>query len=264
LHYGAERFERASSTLRRLRGRETAARRYGGAMRDPRGLWALAVVLARLPALEVRATGGPAGRALRRHLHERRHGVAHNRFAQGVLTLPPTFDEYLSGGRRQALRTNLRRAGDLGIVCSPVPETVDRRDLLERWLGRGRPDDQASVVNEWIAASPADAEWWVAIGRDGAPLALGVISVDAHWALLHGLVSRSHPARWMLHTRMVRATIEAGARHLCVTEGNALLLSPELQYFQRLLGYRVAHLRLRSRPRGHGPTTVWPPAGAAN
>jgi hypothetical protein len=206
--------------------------------------------MVRLERVDVRLTDSSAGQALRRHLSHRHRGLPAHRIAQGVLSLPTTFREYLSGRSRQALRTNLHRADDLKIAYAPVRHTSDRRRLLERWLNNSHPSmDQADVVNGWIGASPSDADWWVASDPDGVPLALAVVSIDAEWALLHGLVSHSHPARWLIHSSVVLAVIEAGARHMCVTEGNALLMSAQLQYFQRLLGYRVAHLHLHDRSR---------------
>jgi hypothetical protein len=62
--------------------------------------------------------------------------------------------------------------------------------------------------------------------------------------MIHTHFSNAHLGGWVLHTQLVRDAIERGARYVCVTEGNALLLSSGIQYFQRLLGYRVVNLTL--------------------
>ena len=177
--------------------------------------------------------------------------MPHNRLAQGVLPLPSSLAGYLTGRHRQAARTNVRHAREQGIRCDPVPEGSERRSIRRAWLRRRPADDEAPPAeDEWMTATSDDAQWWVAADRHGEPLALSKLSIDVQCALLHGLVSVSHPARWLLHTQLVETAIGAGAQLLIVHDGNALLMDEQRQYFQRLLGYRIAHLRLGSPPRG--------------
>ncbi len=251
VQYGGARFERAAQAVRESRRKIGLTQRGAALIGDPPGALAVVDVLRRLPRVEVAPSEQPAGRVLRCHLEERRRGVAHNRIAQGVLPLPSSLEGYLTGRHRQAVRTNVRHAREQGIRCEPVLEASERLGIRKAWLRRRLADDQAPPAeDDWISTTSNDAEWWVAADLDGEPLALSKLSIDIECALLHGLVSVSHPARWLLHTQLVETAIRAGARLLIVHDGNALLMDEQRQYFQRLLGYRIAHLRLGPPPRG--------------
>ncbi len=247
LQYGGTTFELASRALRRVDEGQSDLNGILALLRtDPAGARALLSLLARLPRLDVVLTDAPAGRAIREYLEMRRRGVSWNRVAQGVLALPPSRDRYLSGHHRQALRTNLRHAKALGIRCVQIRDPTARREMLKVWAqrrGEVEPD-----VDDWVASEPSSAAWWAAVDREDLPLAFAAISIDAHWALIHNTVSVSHPARWSLHTALVSAAIEDGARHLQVAVPSALRLDAGSRHFQRLLGYRVAHLVLKRRP----------------
>jgi hypothetical protein len=245
LQYGGVRFERAALTVRQSRQNIGLAERSVALMGDPLGALALLDVLRRLPRVELTPSAQPAGRILLDHLQERRRGVAHNRLAQGVLPLPPSLAGYLTGRHRQAMRTNVGHARNQGIRCGPVSEVSERLSIRRAWLRRRTAGGEAPPAeDEWMTDTEEDAEWWVAADGHGEPLALSKLSIDSQCALLHGLVSVSHPARWLLHTQLVETAIGAGAQLLIVHDGNALLLPSGTQYFQRLLGYRVAHITL--------------------
>lgn len=245
LQYGGARFERAALTVRRARQNTGLTERSAGLIGDPLGALALLNVLRGLPRVELTPSAQPAGQVLLAHLEDRRRGVAHNRLAQGVLPLPSSLAGYLTGRHRQAVRTNIRHGREQGIRCGPVSEASERLSIRRTWLRRRMANGEAPPAeDEWMTDTADDAEWWVATDGHGEPLALSKLSIDSRCALLHGLVSVSHPARWLLHTQLVETAIEAGAQLLIVHDGNALLLPPGTQYFQRLLGYRIAHLTL--------------------
>jgi hypothetical protein len=160
--------------------------------------------------------------------------------------VPSTEAKYLSGRHRQALRTNLRRASEVGIRCIDVSSAGQRRVLSGPWLTSPFPyEDSPATLEENLTPPYPDALQWVATDAGNVPLAVGRISIDAEWALVEALFGRSHAAGWMMHTRLTAATIDAGARYMIVSSGPAPLLSPGLQHFQRLLGYRVVNLSLR-------------------
>lgn len=74
-------------------------------------------------------------------------------------------------------------------------------------------------------------------------------------ALLHGLTTfvGNTNARWLLHT----AIVERPCGHfsvLLINSDDAYLMSAGTRYFRRLLGYRIARLRL---PRSAGAPTSW-------
>lgn len=243
--YGGATFALASRSARALWSPQSHWARYTGALLEPNGLRALVLVVSRLPILTVSLTDSPAGRAILDHLSERRRGVRVNCIAQGVLHLPATQAEYLAGRHRQAVRTNTRRARDAGIECRPVVG-VEREELLDRWIRIWQPQVAPSVrPAQYMSGVPAHAEWWIAVDPGDIPLGLAVLSVDRDWALLRTMVCKSHAARWLLHTHIVGKLCERGVGHFLVREASALLMSPNLQYFQERLGYGIAHLRPR-------------------
>jgi hypothetical protein len=180
-----------------------------------------------LPRTTVRLSNDPAGVAIAEHLSLTRWGIPRFRLAQGVLYLPSDFASYLRGRRRQAVRTNVRRARTLGIDC--------HSRTLPAWM---RPGDKLG------RAAPVE-HWW-ATGRDGATVGEAWLTVDDECALLHCLACSERYARWLLHTAIVERLCAARCRLLLTNSFDVPLMSPGQQYFQRLLGYSVARVRLHS------------------
>jgi hypothetical protein len=184
-----------------------------------------------LPAVPVRLSPAPAGRMIGEHLAIRVQGGERYRYRgpQGVLTLPGDFAQYLRGRHRQAVRTNVGHARRAGL-------TVARRELSDWEPG---PDDTRRGL-----LTPGPIEHWRALDpAGGSPVAEAIVTVDAEVALLHGLGSTSAPARWLLHTEIVERLC-GSCRVLLVNSDDAYLLGAGHQYFQRLLGYEIARLRL--------------------
>jgi hypothetical protein len=245
LQYGGTVFDVASSFLRRVVPGVPADDRDGRRLLSPVGLGATALLLARLPTLTVGLSDAPAGVRLREHFDDRTWGVLHSRIAQGVLVLPRERGRYLRGRSRQALRTNIHRAREAGITCRRLERVSQRRaatlQLRER-LGGDRvdwPDELFSL--------PGDA-WWAADDPRGRSVALAQVTVDQEWALLRSFVSTHRPSRYLLHAEIVDSLIASGVRYLAVSASMAPLLEPSLQYWQRLLGFRVVNLSLCSKP----------------
>jgi hypothetical protein len=178
-----------------------------------------------LPRTDVRLSDGPTGMAIAEHLSLTRWGIPRFRVAQGVLHLPSDFASYLRGRRRQAVRTNVRRAGDLGIEC--------HSRTLSGWT---RPERKVT------RAAPVE-HWW-ATGRDGATVGEAWLTVDEDCALLHSLTSCERYARWLLHTAIVERLCAARCRLLLTNSFDVPLMAPGQQYFQRLLGYSIARVQL--------------------
>jgi hypothetical protein len=178
-----------------------------------------------LPSTTVRLSDSPAGLTIAEHLSLTRWGIPRFRLAQGVLCLPSDFASYLSGRRRQAVRTNIRRARDLGMDCHSA--------MLEDWV---RPGEQL--------AHEAPVEHWLATSSDGATVGEAWLTVDDECALLHCLTCSERYARWLLHTAIVERLCAAGCRLLLTNSFDVPLMAPGLQYFQRLLGYSVSRVRL--------------------
>jgi hypothetical protein len=179
-----------------------------------------------LPLTKVGLSDGPAGLAIAEHLSLRRWGIPRFRLAQGVLYLPSDFATYLRGRRRQAVRTNVHRARDLGIDC--------HSRTLPAWTRPGEKLTRSAPVEHWWAAT-----------RDGATVGEAWLTVDEECALLHSMTSSERYARWLLHTAIVERLCAARCRLLLTNSFDLPLMSPGQQYFQRLLGYSIARVRLQ-------------------
>jgi hypothetical protein len=204
--------------------------RFGPAYARPRDLArlcsrapSLIVFLARLPEIPVPLSDGPAAAFIAEHLSLTRGGIPRFRVAQGVLHLPPDFSTYMRGRRRQAVRTNIRRARERGFDCDhfTVPDWV--------------PSDRDSRFN-------VDAEHWLARGPGGETLAEGWLVVDDECALLYAMTSSGSYARWLLHTAMVERLCDSGCGLLITNSFDVPLMPAGQQHFQHLLGYSVARL----------------------
>jgi hypothetical protein len=237
--YGGDLFETASRYLAGVASNSGRAR-FRHAIR-PRGFTASVRLVATLEHLTVSPTDSLSGRAIRAHLEERRYGVPKNRVAQGVLIVPRSRQVYLRRRRKQAVRTNLHRAQEerlTGAHLSSLPERKAFTDLIQSELG-----------DPWwerkLLIDRPEAEWWAVFEAENQPAGLAVVSVDSEVALIWSLLCRSHRARWLLHTEIGTELANRGGPCLLVVTRMAPVLDPGLQYFQRRLGYQVAHLKLR-------------------
>jgi len=206
----------------------------------PRGFAASVSLVAKLERITVSPTDSPSGRAIRAYLEERRRGIPMHRVAQGVLVVPRSSQVYLRGHHRQAVRTNLHRARDEGLSCrqlAGIPERQALAPLIEQKF-------TDSWHRELLIGRPEPACWGVFDAKD-QPIGLGVVSVDSEVALIWSLTGGGHSGRWLLHTEIVSEMARRGVTYLLVATGMTPVMQPGLQYFQRLLGYQVAHLKLR-------------------
>jgi hypothetical protein len=240
LQYGGELFSVASQFLRRVPPLKPTGQRPSG-VSTLAGLRATATLLTSLPRLHVWVSDSPAGQRLRRHFTHRIWGIPHTRLAQGVLVLPEEKGRYLRGRSRQAVRTNIRKAREAGIVCRSLSDIGDRRATSVSL----RPGASESTDERY--ALPGD-QWHAAFAPGGAPLAIAQMTVDRECALLQTLFSSDHASRYLLHTELVETLVRAQVRYLAVHTQIAPLLEPGLQYWQRLLGYQVAHLSISRAP----------------
>jgi hypothetical protein len=246
VQYGGDIFRTASAFLRRAVPGVPAglANPDQRPVSTPAGVRATVVLLTRLPTLKVRLTGAPAGERLRTHFDDRKWGILHSRLAQGVLVLPDEHSHYLRGSSRQALRTNMRKAHSCGIRCQRL-EHLDQRRAAVMHL-RERATNHLSWPNELFCL--AGDTWWAARDRRGTAVALAQVTIDSEWALLQSFVSTHRAARYLLHGQIVEELIAADVRYLVASAPMAPLLEPSLQYWQHLLGFRVANLSVRSSP----------------
>jgi hypothetical protein len=243
LQYGGDAFGAASELLRRFAPWEVAGARperaavlggIAGALR----------LLASLPTLRVALSDTPAGDRLRAHFNHRICGIRHACLAQGVLVLPEEEGLYLRGRSRRAVRTGINKARAAGITCRPLEEADQRRATA--WSLRARAPGMWEQT-DGLLRLPGDV-WWAAFAPDGEPVTIAQMVVDRDLALLQTFVSTDRASRYLLHTELVEALTRAKVRYLAVKGEIAPLMDPNVQYWQRLLGYRVANLRMLRTP----------------
>jgi hypothetical protein len=222
------------------------------AVRQPGRIVALIVLLLRTRTEEVLLSQSPAGRGLSLYFDQRFLGVfPQNRLCRAVLLLPTCHTDYLRGRHRQALRTNLRRAGVAGIRCEWITEPSQAIDA-SREIFRGRrlmsmTDAEIDcTIRAWsnMFARP-DTTLGVARDQRGTPLALLAAAIDERICLIHTAVASNHEARWALHDHLVRLLIARGVKYLLCEGGGpfgALGFPPEIHHYQRLLGYELRHM----------------------
>jgi hypothetical protein len=241
LLYGSREFLAASHLARRLPYSPSASALMGSLVRDPALIRAL-IAIWRLPAVELRVLRADADAWFGAHFGPARRG----RRAQAVLELPTVQEHYLAGRPKQALRTNLRHARELGV-------TSERVRTYEGWFEaasgilRARPDGTA-VGRELDEPEPGQqVAYYVARDAHHRPLAFANVALFGQFAVLFAMLSHldrqpaASWARYHLHTFLALDLGRSGVRHLLV--GSALRETAGNQYFQHLLGYRARNLR---------------------
>lgn len=227
------------------------ARLVAAAVRRPRRLAALIALLLRTPTEYVALSGTSAGQALDEYFGRRAWRILpRKRFCRGVLCLPTEHADYLRGRRRQAVRTNVRRATAAGIRCEVVSdgrraidEIVEVLDHYRLWWAEA---EFHALVNR-ICAMAERPEATVMVARDehGRPVAIATTVIDDMVCLIRAAVARNHEARWALHDHLVRLLIARRVRYLLADGGGlfgALGVGPNVQHYQHLLGYELRHV----------------------
>jgi hypothetical protein len=245
LRYGSREFRAASDLARRLPYSPGVWALMGSVVRDP-ALIRVFVAVWRLPVVDLRvrqaeaapwSEASPVGRA-----------ISSGRRAQAVLELPTVEKYYLAGRPKQALRTNLRHARDLGM-------TSDRIPTYEAWFEAASVilharDDGPAMARQMAKPGPEQqVAYYVARDADDSPLAFARVALLGEFAVLFTMLS--HPdkrpsaswARYQLHTFLALDLGRSGVKHLLI--GSALRETVGNQHFQHLLGYRVRNLRIK-------------------
>lgn len=188
------------------------------------------------------------GEALREYFGQRSLGVfPQNQLCRGVLRLPECHSDYLRGRRRQALRTNLRKAELAGIRCEALSSPSRALDAIKE-IANGRRVRSTSAETAILATMLTSPEVTLFAARDqlGRPLAIIAAVIDDAVCLIRVAVACSHQARWALHDHLVRMLIARRVRYLLADDGGpfgALGVDTSVHHFQRLLGYELLHLR---------------------
>lgn len=226
------------------------------AVAHPWRLIALILVILRTPTLDVALSESAVGQVLREYFDERSLGIVpRKRLCRGVLTLPRRESDYLRGRHRQAVRTNVRRAEMAGIECKTVGCRGDfvhaALHIVHARQGPGAAEDPATLAAglapHWRPLlEPPEITLLVARDISGVPLAVAAMLVDDDVSVIRLAVASNHDARWALHHYIVRTLIAHGVTHVLADGGGTfgvLGLASEVQYYQRLQGYEVHHVR---------------------
>lgn len=210
--------------------------------RTPRAVATTARLARSLPTVAVQLSARPSGQELRSWFPQGPLLPLH-RAPVAVLAIPADGN-CLSGGRRQALRTNSRRATEAGIACAVVSDAAERQRCL-RHVTHGRGDSGHRLLSRRIRPGLA-TRFTVAYSADGDPVAFcETVIDDAVAGLGAALTNRSQPlsqhARYLLHGHTVSELAHVGVSYL-VVGGSLLLTAPGTRYFQRRTGFRPVRL----------------------
>jgi hypothetical protein len=205
---------------------------------------------------EVVLSTSPRGRALNEYFNQRSLGLfPQNRLCRGLLILPARHSDYLRGRRRQALRTNLRRAEAQGIRCEAISDPRRAFDEITEIVEHRRMPLTAAelpILASWEAMlERPEMTLLVARDRSGRPLALAGAVIDDSVCLIRLAVASNHEARWALHDHLVQLLIARGVTHLLGEGGGpfgALGFDAKMHHYQHLLGYELRHLKPRTAP----------------
>ena len=242
-------FKDASRSAKLLRASRRHPLQLSKALRGVPGLTRL---IRSLPSLVVPMSEVDRPVAERLQHGQRLPGMRGRRLCQAVLPLEATQKKYLTGKSRQALRTNLSRARDLGITCAVVVTEDDKQALVQA-MSKGQREVHAR--DEEMFRFPQDVTWMEARSGDGEQIAMALISQSSRYGLLIRLFARtdhlaSSQARFALHSAVVEHVRANGGEYLLVEGKGPLLLEPGIQYFQHLNGYRLMNVRLEGAANG--------------
>ena len=227
---------------------------FAVALLRPRRAVALFVLLVRIRSEQVVLSTSLTGQALSAYFSQRSFGVfPQNRLCRGLLVLPEHHSDYLRGRRRQALRTNLRRAEVAGIRCEAISDPHRAFDEITEIVKQRRTSAtqaELQILASWEAVLEGP-EMTLLVARDqlGRPLALTGAVIDDAVCLIRLAVASSHEARWGLHDYLVQLLIARGVKYLLGEGGGpfgALGFDANLLHYQHLLGYELRHLKPRT------------------
>jgi hypothetical protein len=227
----------------------------GELARRPILFFRVLLAVARLPVVEVSVSASQAAALLSRQFAPVDWPIFGGRWAQAVLDLEPDDQAYLIGRRRQALRTNMRHARNLGVEGASVA-SYEEWSTATREVMCSRPCGPEMVTR--LRPPPATQEmgYFLAVDDEGSSVATTVVAVfDECAVLVWSFSAPDHPAasssRYLLHTFMRSELRRRGVRY--VISGTGVGDAPGLHYFQHLLGYEVRNLRVRVRESAETP-----------
>lgn len=240
---GGDALEIAARYVAQIRTAPSPAARLRAAATSE-GPRALAQVLRSVPVVEAPFSQTAGGDELRNWFHPTRL-LPLDRAPVAVLPLPGSCQEYLRGRSRQALRTNLTRATEAGLVCAGATSAEEVWSSAQLIAAR-----RGQRVQDIVLRRPRPGllrRFSIAYDLAGDPVGLSETIVDGEWAGLAVLLSspghtEAQLVRYLLHAYTVGDLIAAGVSTL-VVGGSMLLTSEGTRYFQRRTGFVPVWLR---------------------
>jgi hypothetical protein len=175
-------------------------------------------------------------------------GMTLARFSVATLLLPLTFEIYMKGKSRQALRTNVRKANTEGITCIKTQESHIIHEVGKILTIGWNPSWEKMLRYPDFGEKLPHADAYIAYNSVMKPIALSLLLVDDEVAYLYWSHATRAPdemvCRYSLHATIIEDLIARGVRSYVVD--NVIRLEPGLQYFQARLGFAPAHLKFRS------------------
>jgi hypothetical protein len=167
-----------------------------------------------------------------------------------ILPIPVVPDDYSLGSSKQTLRRKVRAAEKAGISCRAVIDRTEQCEfvaLIDRAMAN-KSDPRYREHNTNHSRLIGSGLWTVAFGQSGEPLVISVTPRDGEWALLRAFISlgetqQHSDARYLLTRAVVERLATEGVRHLVDTRGPSELTNG-LRHFQRMLGFRIARVKL--------------------
>lgn len=203
-----------------------------------------------LPREQANPSTSPEGEVLRAALTRRAGGLLPvARVGACLVRVPDDPSEYSAGAHRQTLRRKVRAAQKAGVRTRLVTDPDERRRLVDRldeaWRTKSDERYRRDTSSEHLLGASL---WMVAVDQHDEPLVLAVTPVDGPWSLLQCFVSlgesRAHSdARYLLTQALVEQLSALGVSCLVDTRA-AVELTSGLRQFQRIVGFRIARIRV--------------------
>ena len=202
--------------------------------------------LRELPIVELRLSAAEHDRWLRARWPAGGESLFDGYWAQAVIQTTVKEHEYLAGRHRQAVRTNIRRAQELGITATRLGG-YEEFAAASAPVYRSRSGGDAVLAATRKPSSSDEFAWYSAstVAHE-APITIAAVALFGDFAVLAVMVgnqdyARIGYARYLMHTFVLGDLAAHGIRHLIV--GSVLRESNGNQYFQRLLGYRICNVQ---------------------
>ena len=173
-------------------------------------------------------------------------------FGESVLELPAEAEEYSTGAAKQTLRRKARVALRAGVTWRVVEDPAERRRLREMADEQERHHPDALYrIREPDSEDLLHYPLWLAAYRpDGRPILLAVTPVDGRTAVLRYFRTLEHSdlagaTRYLMTQVLAEELVRRGMRYL-FDSTHPLWLPNGLRHFQRMMGYRLARVVVRT------------------